>query len=66
MILGIGFLVLIFVVVVIFGIIEFWGVDINVVLEVVIGFVVVLVMLLMEDKVVIVMILFDLLIVIFW
>lgn len=66
MILGIGFLVLIFVVVVIFGIIEFWGVDINVVLEVEIGFVVVLVMLLMEDKVVIVMILFDLLIVIFW
>lgn len=66
MILGIGFLVLIFVVVVIFGIIEFWGVDINVVLEVGIGFVVVLVMLLMEDKVVIVMILFDLLIVIFW
>lgn len=66
MILGIGFLVLIFVVVVIFGIIEFWGVDINVVLEVGIGFVVVLVMLLMEDKVVIVIILFDLLIVIFW
>lgn len=66
MILGIGFLVLIFVVVVIFGIIEFWGVDIKVVLEVGIGFVVVLVMLLMEDKVVIVMILFDLLIVIFW
>lgn len=66
MILGIGFLVLIFVVVVIFGIIEFWGIDINVVLEVGIGFVVVLVMLLMEDKVVIVMILFDLLIVIFW
>lgn len=66
MILGIGFLVLIFVVVVIFGIIEFWGVDINVVLDVGIGFVVVLVMLLMEDKVVIVMILFDLLIVIFW
>lgn len=66
MILGIGFLVLIFVVVVVFGIIEFWGVDINVVLEVGIGFVVVLVMLLMEDKVVIVMILFDLLIVIFW
>lgn len=66
MILGIGFLVLIFVVVVIFGIIEFWGVDINVVLKVGIGFVVVLVMLLMEDKVVIVMILFDLLIVIFW
>lgn len=66
MILGIGFLVLIFVVVVVFGIIEFWGVDINVVLAVGIGFVVVLVMLLMEDKVVIVMILFDLLIVIFW
>lgn len=66
MIFGIGFLVLIFVVVVIFGIIEFWGVDINVVLEVGIGFVVVLVMLLMEDKVVIVMILSDLLIVIFW
>lgn len=66
MILGIGFLVLIFVVVVVFGIIEFWGVDINVVLDVGIGFVVVLVMLLMEDKVVIVMILFDLLIVIFW
>lgn len=66
MILGISFLVLIFVVVVIFGIIEFWGVDINVVLGVGIGFVVVLVMLLMEDKVVIVMILFDLLIVIFW